>query len=199
MRWSLRLAACGMLALGVAALGKAVYLDAKAILAQHLLERAWADALASGAPSPPWPWADTRAVARLRLPDGEVDQIVLAGASGRNLAFGPARLETAGIDGLTILSGHRDTHFSFLRELSPGSVIEMQELNGAWRRYRIDATQVMDAAKAVIPQRPADAPKALVLVTCWPFDAVNPGTPWRYVVSALAETEEMDAGGRQDG
>ena len=27
----------------------------------------------------------------------------------------------------------------------------------------------------------------LTLVTCWPFDAVNPGTPWRYVVVATAE------------
>jgi sortase A len=24
----------------------------------------------------------------------------------------------------------------------------------------------------------------LVLVTCWPFDAVEPGGPWRYVVEA---------------
>jgi sortase A len=191
-RWGLRLAACGLLAVGAAFLGNALYLDAKAVVAQVLLQRAWDEALASGAPAQPWPWADTRAVARLRLPDGGVDQIVLAGANGRNLAFGPTKLDLDPLAGLTVLSGHRDTHFAFLQSLAPGNVVEMQGLDGDWRRYRISAMEVMDSANAVIPARPASAPQGLVLVTCWPFDAVDPGTPWRYVVSALPEDAAPD-------
>ena len=33
---------------------------------------------------------------------------------------------------------------------------------------------------------PADGTAALTLVTCYPFDAVDPGGPQRYLVSAVA-------------
>jgi sortase A len=193
-------AALGLVVLAGVFLGKAAYLDAKALVAQVLLQRAWADSLAVGTPARPWPWADTQAIGRLRVPAGEVDQIVLAGANGRNLAFGPTRLATGPATELTILSGHRDTHFAFLRELQPGHVVELQDLNGAWRRYRVSDARVIDAASAVIPAQAAGEPAGLVMVTCWPFDAVNPGTPWRFVVSALPENEGgKNAGGPRKG
>lgn len=77
--------------LGLAALALAAdagWIHAKAALAQWLLERSWQQGLAQGEAPPPWPWADTRPVARLLRPDGGM-QIVLAGDSGRVLAFGP--------------------------------------------------------------------------------------------------------------
>ena len=173
------------LALGLWQLGGAAAIHGKAWLAQHLLDHAWADTLAGAEEAKPWPWADTWPVARLKVPAQDIDLYVLAGASGRTLAFGPAVVE--GTEGLghQILSGHRDTHFAFLRNLAQGSQIELQDRHGAWHAYRVSAQQVIDARRPVTAQ-PAGPAALLTLVTCWPFDAIAPGGPLRYAVTAEA-------------
>ena len=97
----------------------ALWIPVKAELAQFLLERAWQRTLAGDNDAKPWPWADTRAVAVLEVPRLGLRQVVLEGSSGRNLAFGPTLVNTTKLDGAAdrILSGHRDTHFRFLKEL----------------------------------------------------------------------------------
>lgn len=189
--------AAGALAvlLGLWQLGSAGTIHAKAWLAQVLLERAWAATLAGEARVAPWPWADTAPMARLRAPGLGVDQIVLAGASGRSLAFGPGHLDgTAppGGPGHAVISGHRDTHFRFLRDLAPGDVLEVQDADGAWRRYLVAETQVIDARSARLAA--GDGRARLTLVTCYPFDAVVPGGTLRYLVTAEARAEIMAHG-----
>src|SRR4029078_417855 len=73
---------------GTVSFGNGVYIYAKAQLAQVLLHRAW-DRRATGSAVKPWPWADTHPIARLIIPARAADILVLAGASGRTLAFGP--------------------------------------------------------------------------------------------------------------
>jgi sortase A len=178
------------LALGLWQLGGAAAIHGKAWLAQRLLERAWADTLAGAEEAKPWPWADTWPVARLKVPAQDIDLYVLAGASGRTLAFGPAVVE--GTEGLghQILSGHRDTHFAFLRDLAEGSQVELQDRRGAWHAYRVSGRQVIDVRRPVTAQ-PAGPAALLTLVTCWPFDAVAPGGPLRYAVTAEAVAPEV--------
>ncbi len=173
---------------GLWQLGAAGTIHAKAWLAQVLLERAWADTLDGQAEARPWPWADTMPVARLQVPELGVDQIVLAGANGRTLAFGPAHLDgTArpGTAGHSVLSGHRDTHFAFLRNLRPGTELRLQGRDGTWRRYRAGAARVIDARQAWLASGAGRS--ALTLVTCYPFDALEPGGPLRYLVTAEGE------------
>ena len=68
----------------------------KAELAQYLLlEKAWTRTLQGENQVKPWPWADTWPVARLQLPKYGIDLIVLSGASGRTLAFGPGHVSTS--------------------------------------------------------------------------------------------------------
>ena len=101
--------------------GRAAWIDVKARLAQELVRRAWRAARDGTGEPRPWPWADTWPVARLIVASRGVDLLVLAGASGRTLAFGPGHVTgTAlpGEPGNAVVSGHRDTHFAFLRELS---------------------------------------------------------------------------------
>jgi len=174
-----------LLALGLWQLGGAAWIHGKAWLAQRLLDSAWAATLAGGSQVRPWPWADTWPVARLSVPDLEVDLYVLAGASGRTLAFGPAVVP--GTEGLghRILSGHRDTHFAFLRDLRDGSRFRLQSPDGTWRNYAVRGSQVIDLRQGV-RARPAQGPELVTLVTCWPFDAVAPGGPLRYAVTAEA-------------
>ena len=180
-------AALGILLVGAGLwqLGAAGTIHAKAWLAQVLLERAWAATLDGAAAMRPWPWADTHPVARLQVPALGVDRIVLADASGRALAFGPGLLggtAAPGTAGHTVLSGHRDTHFKFLENLVPGTALHLQRPDGAWRVYRVTGREVIDARHARLARD--DGAPTLTLVTCYPFDALVPGGPLRYLVFA---------------
>ncbi len=62
---------------------------------------------------------------------------------------------------------------------------ESAHLDGTNRgHFRIRAAYVADHRELRIP-RDTTVP-ALTLVTCYPFDAINPGGPLRYVVVAEA-------------
>jgi hypothetical protein len=88
------LATAAALALsGLWLVGDALYMRAKAALAQVLLNRAFAAEIVAGTAVKPWPWADTWPVARIGVPRLKAHAIVLAGGSGQALAFGPGHLE----------------------------------------------------------------------------------------------------------
>jgi sortase A len=171
--------------LAIVAFGRGAWIHVKAELAQVLLARAWARAQA-GDPDPrPWPWADTHPVARLISEDRGVDLYVLSGASGRTMAFGPGFLESSakpGTIGNTIFAAHRDTHFAFLRDVVPGEAIVLETPNGARIRYRIEGSAIRDRKETDLLRPEKDA--VLTLITCYPFDAVVPGGPLRFVVRA---------------
>ena len=174
-------------AAGFALFGGAGYIHAKAWLAEALLDRAWEQRLngAGLADTRPWPWADTAPLARLQVPRLDIDRIVLAGASGRTLAFGAAHLDgTAepGDRGNSVITGHRDTHFAFVRHLRSGDALRLQAVDGEWQTYRITGSEVFDARTARLD--PATDRTILTLVTCYPFDAVVPNGPLRYAVFA---------------
>ena len=117
-----RFASLLLLALaGLVLFGHGAYIHAKAWLAQVLLERAFAETIASGHPIKPWSWADTWPVARIEVRRLHASAIVLAGTSGQALAFGPGHVELtpdAGERGVAVYSAHRDTHFRFLRDVA---------------------------------------------------------------------------------
>lgn len=161
------------------------WMYAKAGLAQLLLQRAWTRSLDGEAMPKPWPWADTWPVARLQMPRLSVDLIVLAGAYGRTLAFGPGHVGSSalpGQQGTTMLVGHRDTHFQFLKEVRMEDRLEIKRGDGTTRRYRVTERRVMDSRRDSIAT--SHEREELVLVTCFPFDAMTPGGPLRYVVRA---------------
>ena len=88
---------------GLILLGQGVWIHAKALLAQVLLERAFAQSVATGAIVKPWSWADTWPVAVIELPRLGARVIALAGGTGQALAFGPGHVE------LTPEAGERGT------------------------------------------------------------------------------------------
>ncbi|MEM7281202.1 MAG: class GN sortase [Pseudomonadota bacterium] len=177
------------LCLGVTQLLEGTYLVAKAQVAQVLMQWSWQKGLA-GEPTPPWPWADTHPVARLLVEDHDVDQIVLAGASGRNLAFGPGHLLASarlGENGNLVVAGHRDTHFSFLQDVQLGAEVQLKWIDGQQRTYEILHAQVVDSRLAHLDLSVTE--ETLTLVTCYPFDALTPRGPLRYIVVAKPLTE----------
>jgi sortase A len=177
---------------GLWQIGKGLYIQAKAQLAQVLVRDAWTRTLAGERQVKPWQWADTWPVARLSVPGQNVDLYVLAGANGRTIAFGPGHLfgtALPGEKGNSVIGGHRDTHLSFLRDVKTGTELDVQRPDGAWRRYRVKAAEVLDQAETWVTRQ--DGWTRMTLITCYPFDALQAGGPLRYVVFA----EAIDAKG----
>lgn len=167
-------------------LGQSAWIEAKAWLAQLLIAQAWEQSQHTGQPVRPWSWADTWPVARLSVPRLGLQRMVLAGISGRTLAFGPGWAEQSsspGESGRTLVAGHRDTHFRFLSDLRQGDIILMQSGQGGIRRYRVSGTAVVDEAAGWLMQR--QGVDDLLLVTCYPFDSPVPGGSERFLVRAL--------------
>ena len=184
-----RLAVAALVAAGLWQLGAGLFVHAKAWLAQALIEQAWQQNRSEGRTlARPWAWADTTAVARITFVGQARSMIVLAGDSGRVLAFGPGhRTGTTlpGEAGNSVISGHRDTHFRILEWVVGGERIEVERLDGRRRTYRVSGARIVERRDlGVVADHGLDE---LTLVTCWPFDAVAPGGPLRYVVSAVAD------------
>jgi len=176
-----------ILLVGAWQFGQGLYIHVKAELAQFLVQRAWERTIAGERQVRPWPWADTWPVARLAMTQPGVDVFILAGSNGRTLAFGPGHwfgTPFPGESGNSVIGGHRDTHFAFLRKVQKGAEASVQRQDGEWRRYRVQSAQVLDKRDTWVMAD--DGPTRLTLITCYPFDALRAGGPQRYVVTADA-------------
>ena len=170
--------------LGGLLLGQQAWLAAKARLAEHLIDRAFAAHLRDGEPHRPWSWADTHPVGRLEVPRLAIERLVLAGASGSSLAFGPGHIDgTAALNrsGNSVVAGHRDSWFAFLRELRVGDEVVVTTRDGV-RRFRVVDTGVHSMWDTDVAASTNDA--RLTLVTCYPFDGLV-GSTRRYVVTCV--------------
>jgi len=187
---SLRLVLAITLVAGVCLTGRALYLHAKAELAGVLIRRAWQQTTRQGESCPPWPWADTHPVARLRIPRLNYDEIVLEGATARTLAFGPARLLSAadfGEPGNLELAGHRDSWFKPLQALAFGDTIEIEwydARHACLRRRTYTVNSITIVAPEDVSLLTPTSGDALTLITCYPFGR-SPRSPQRYIVRAL--------------
>jgi sortase A len=184
--------AVALLGIGVWQMGAGGWIHAKAALAQVLLANAWTRTQIGVDAVAPWPWADTWPVARLEAPRVEADMLVLAGGSGRTLAFGPGHLDGSamlGKPGMTVIIGHHDTHFRFLRDLLPGDTLNLTGRAGRVHRFTVRERQIVHKDRARLAM---DVP-GLALITCYPFDTVTTDGPLRYVVLAdPVATEPLD-------
>ncbi|GAC09049.1 class GN sortase [Paraglaciecola chathamensis] len=176
----------------------------------------------------PWPWADTYPVAKIQFYSGPTSRFssqgaakhqarkqglagtrqkklaaqplyVLAGASGRTMAFGPGHMSATPLPlegGNSVITGHRDTHFAALQYLNLGDLIHVQTLEGQGE-YQVTATfivhqsqtQIIESnyfassyfsSNSIAPSRQGQ----LTLITCYPFNSLVPNPTLRYVVSA---------------
>ncbi|MFV2061632.1 MAG: class GN sortase, partial [Gammaproteobacteria bacterium] len=174
-----------LLLLSVQQLGQGGYIYAKAILAQYLIESAWDKTLQGESHVKPWSWADTWPVAKLTVNSTNTTLYILAGDNGRTLAFGPGYrfgTDLPGVDGTSIISGHRDTHFAFLRNIKIEDEIEIQNTKGEIIKYRVNNTEIVSVDDALFIDQGQSS--KITLVTCYPFDTILTGGKLRYIVSA---------------
>ena len=191
MKTSNTLLATGIIMLVLAGAGSssAAYISVKAALAQYLLERAWTQSTNEAQPHKPWQWADTATAARLSYTlnnrSDSQSMIVLDNASGEAMAFGPGLVggELGKASQMTIaIGGHRDTHLAFLEHASNDTRFELQLLDGSVQRYQFEDATVVDSRTTQL-QIAIDRP-GLVLITCYPFNALQTGGPLRLVARA---------------
>ena len=182
-----------LLLTGLLLVGNGAYMKAKASLAQVLLAHAWEKTLTGDTDARPWPWADITPAARLELPRLHASAIVLNGTSGQALAFGPGLMHGSaapGQPGLTLLAGHRDSHFAFLQHARPGDALTLTGPDGVAHTYRLTETRVVDADASTLTPG-GNGPATLALTTCYPFGTLSPTTR-RYV--AVAQMEDPPTG-----
>lgn len=178
-------AVSGLLLTGAALGAQGGWIYGKAKLAQLLLEMSWRGALAGGGEIKPWPWADTHPIARLQIERDGAHIIVLSGASGRTMAFGPGHVDGSampGDRGNCVITAHRDTHFATLRYVMPGDMLVLQLVDGKMARYEVKGVRIVSKWDTSVMNQ--DDRTRLTLITCYPFDAVMSGGPLRYVVMA---------------
>lgn len=171
-------------------LGLAGKFYAKAWLAEQLIESAWQRTLEGETKVRPWPWADTWPVAELTLPRLGIRQLILSGDSGRVLAFGAGLTESSaqfGQTGLSIVSGHRDANFNFLQHIKTGDVFNIKSPQGQFK-YQVQDFAIVDQRDfRVDPESHAERmDSSLLLVTCYPFDALKAGGDLRFIALATS-------------
>jgi sortase A len=184
-----RVIALFSLGVGLCFLVSGSWIQIKAVVAQVLLERSWEQTLSHGNPAQPWPWADHWPVAKLTFPRAKSELFVLNGDSGSSLAFAPGwntKSAKPGGQGVTVVSGHRDTHFKILKDIAIGDSIEVVTALGETVHYQVKTIEVVDSRVASIKTERSG--QVLVLVTCYPFDSVMAGGPLRYVVTASSSS-----------
>jgi len=175
--------------IATASFGKAGWILLKAELAQYLIQSSWEETLATGANQKPWRWSDTWPVGKLVHAKSETQLYVLEGAQGNALAFGPGHHTDSPPlgQGGSVIGGHRDTHFTFLKKVRARDIMQLQLPNSQWVTYRVVSKTIVDAALAMKVDVNG---QQLYLVTCYPFDAVSTQSNLRLVVE-LVETESQ--------
>ena len=182
-------AAIAFLTAGALIAAQAVFIPAKAQVAQVLMESAWEHQLSTGDPARPWPWADFTPTARISFPAQKHTVLALSDAAGESLAFGPTLMAASvapGERGVAVFAAHRDTHFAFLGDVKRGDAVRVETAKGA-RTFRVTGSEVVRWDQSGIVAHDGGRPR-IALVTCWPLGAKTQG-PMRYVVWA-----ELDEG-----
>ena len=114
----------------------------------------------------------------------EIEVAVLAGTTELVLNRGVGHIAGTplpGEPGNVGIAGHRDGFFRGLKDVKPEDLIELETLSATYR-YRVDELLIVDPTDTEVLDPTAEP--AITLVTCYPFDALEPGGPLRYVVTA---------------
>ena len=164
---------------------EAFKIEIKAKVAQVLLKHSWEKTLKSGNFQQPWSSFDGNPILFLHIPKHDITQVVLQGTSGQSLAFGPSFHGESFLPfekGTTVISTHRNTHGLFIKKLIKGDLIKLQDQYNKWHSYIVNDLFILDVNKDMIYLSEQD--ERLLIITCYPFDTLISGTPYRYVVSA---------------
>ena len=167
---------------GLLLFGRGIYMQGKALLAQQLLTFAWARHLLDGEQHKAWPWADSAPFAQLTIA-GQEPLIILAGATGSNLAFAPAWMVSSmpfAQGGNSVVVGHNDTHFNQLKDIKADDQLLLSTYADSVLFYQVVETKVVHERDLSVLQNTGE--ELLTLITCYPFDSDTYDSDLRFVV-----------------
>jgi len=188
-----------LIACSVLSASQPLYMLAKATLAQVLLERTWYEVKQSPTINKaPWAWADAYPVARLSYTKGDKAKgnknservwIILAGMTGRNMAFAPSWLQDSAKPnnvGNTVISAHNDSHFSVLENVKVGDAFSLESRDKRLMKYIVSDIFIVDETDNSAYQFSDET--LLTLITCYPFSVnlSSANKPKRLIVQAKA-------------
>lgn len=106
------------------------------------------------------------------------------------MAFGPGLVAGDPLhaaNSTVALGGHRDTHLAFVEHLDAGHTLLLENSRGKIQRYRLINKRIVDTRSETIAISAQQA--GLVLITCYPFNALQTGGPLRMVATAAIVDE----------
>lgn len=171
--------------------GVLIYSDGAALakiggnMPHYLIEKSWREARKTGDDVKPWPWLDSHPVAKLTFPERHESFVVMQGVNNDVLNFAPGWHEGTdkpGEAGISLISARRDKQFGFLRDLGPGSVFELETLQGETKKYFVDNLVTTRGGEIHVPASGDDS--VLLLSTTYPSDNWHGGKDLKYVVVA---------------
>jgi sortase A len=159
---------------------------------QKNLEAAWTEqaaALSAANQTSQQKIAPEQMLTRLTVAKIGIDAIVVEGASRKELSEGPGHMkQTAepGEIGNAVITGHRDTFFRHIHELTKGDHVQVQR-NGRNFIYEVTSKRiVMPEDISVI--NPTSDPE-LTLITCYPTYYIGPAPKRLVVFSKLVASD----------
>lgn len=163
----------------------ATWLPAKGWLSQKLINYSWHQSIDLQQKIKPWPWADTHPIAELSFKRLNKNLVVLNGGDPTTLAFSAGAI--APFNQIFsaqpfVVAGHKDSHFSFLEEIMMKDIISLADQYGRSQLYQVESIDIVDASSGELPVLANDS--QLILITCYPFTAINNNSNERYVITA---------------
>jgi sortase A len=183
----------GLIVLGALLLSFAGTRYAHGALRQDAARRAWEAAQAQSAfvgmnaaldaSGVGAPWAIGSPIARVIIPVLGLDEIVMEGVGDEELNAGPGHLPGSvlpGERGNSVISAHRDRHFSRLGALQVGDEITTETAPARRMKWIVISRRVVGSGEPALFSTPDPT---LTLTTCWPIRYVGTA-PERLIITA---------------
>ena len=161
-------------------------IEIKANVAQYLLNNAWDKTIETGDEYEPWPGFDGYPILKLSIPKFKLQQIVLSNTSGQSLAFGPSFHPETYLpkeNKITAISSHRDSHGYYIRDLKINDFVILEDKENNKFTYKVINFKIINVEDKDLQFNKMG--NQLLLITCYPFDAIISGTKLRYIVTLI--------------
>jgi sortase A len=132
---------------------------------------------------------------RLSIPKISLNAVVVEGTNHRSLLLGPGHIKDTpapGELGNAVITGHRDTFFRHIYELSKGDTITVQR-NGRSYNYEVTGKKIVDPSDLSVIKPSRDS--RLTLITCYPTYYIGPAPERLVVFTKLADDSRAELTG----
>jgi sortase A len=159
---------------------------------QKNLEAAWTEqaaALSAANQASQQRIAPEQMLTRLTVSKIGIDAIVVEGASRKELSEGPGHMQQTaepGETGNAVITGHRDTFFRHIHELTKGDHVQVQR-NGRNFIYEVTSKRIVMPEDISVINPTND--QQLTLITCYPTYYIGPAPKRLVVFSKLVESD----------